>query len=390
MQKTRIVVLGSTGSIGTSTLSLVAEHPDRFEVAALTCRSNHSLLIEQVRRFAPPLVAVGSVEAAAEVRAACPGVEVLEGASGIERAATAPGADIVITAIVGAAGLRPTLAAVRAGLTVGLANKETLVVAGDVVMAEAQRSGARIIPVDSEHSAVFQCLEGRDPASVRRVILTASGGPFHGRAAGTHASITPADALKHPSWTMGQKITIDSATLMNKGLEVIEAHHLFGVGPEKIGVVIHPQSIVHSMVEFVDGSVLAQLSVPDMRGAIAYALTWPERLPDAVAPLDLARLGSLTFGQPDVQAFPCLGLAFTALERGGTIPAVLNAANEVAVDAFLSGRIGFTDIPAIIRQTMARHERRDATSLDAVTAAHDWAHAEASGMVQGIAKEAAR
>ncbi len=370
-----IVILGSTGSIGQSALSVVRKHPDEFAVVALTGHSNRELLSAQIDQFRPKVVATSDPETAEFIRRQGK-ASVLEGVDGLKEAASMPEADFVLSAIVGAAGLEPTLEAVLAGKTIGLANKETLVVAGDAVMEEARRSGAKILPVDSEHSAVFQCLEGRGANDIKKIVLTASGGPFRGRAVEELEDITPAQALRHPSWSMGRKITIDSATLMNKGLEVIEAHHLFGVGPDRIGVVVHPQSIVHSMVEYSDGSVIAQMSVPDMRGAIAYAMGYPDRMDDVIAPLDLASVGSLTFSEPDMSSFPCLGYAYEALERGGTMPAVLNSANEVAVDAFLSGDIGFMDIPRIIKQTMDAHIEAGGPwepTLKRVREAHVWA-----------------
>jgi 1-deoxy-D-xylulose-5-phosphate reductoisomerase len=380
-----IVILGSTGSIGRSTLEVVAANREVFRVKALAAGSNHELLMEQIREFKPKVVAVFSREAAEIVRANS-GIEVLEGGEGVTEIAALEGVDFVLSAIVGAAGLLPTLSAIRKGRAIGLANKETLVVAGELVMEEARRSGSVILPVDSEHSAVFQCLEGRPPESVRRVILTASGGPFSGRKPEELDDIRPEDALKHPSWSMGRKITIDSATLMNKGLEVIEAHYLFGKAPSEIGVVVHPQSIVHSMVEFVDHSVIAQLSVPDMKGAIAYAMSYPGRLGDVMEPLDLARLGQLTFEEPDTDCFPCLAYAYDALRDGGTMPAVLNAANEVAVEGFLEGKIGFMDIPRIIKNTMDEHgsngnDPSAARSLEGVIEAHRWAARRASTLV---------
>ena len=344
-----IVILGSTGSIGRSALRVIEANPDRFRVVGLTGHRNVTLLIEQAIKFKPLAVAVSTPEAASEVRAAL-GIPVYVGVEGIEAIASLERADLVISSIVGSHGLMPTMAAIRAGKAIGLANKETLVMAGEVVMAEARTRGVDILPVDSEHSAIFQCLEGRAPGSVRKLILTASGGPFIGMTTRELEAVTPEAALKHPSWSMGRKITVDSATLMNKGLEVIEAHHLFDAAPEIIDVVIHPQSIIHSMVEFIDGSCLAQLSVPDMRGAIAYAMSCPERIEAAIPALNLASTGTLTFHAPDKAAFPCLCLAYDALSAGGTMPAVLNAANEVAVEAFLEGRIGFMDIPALIRQ----------------------------------------
>ena len=378
----KIVILGSTGSIGRSALSVVESNPERFGVLALTGHSNTQLLLEQVERFRPQVVAT-SHPRTADALSAQGIARVLNGTEGLEEAASLEDADFVLSAIVGSAGLAPTLAAVRAGKRVGLANKESLVVAGEVVMAEARRTGAEILPVDSEHSAVFQCLEGRAANSPRRIVLTASGGPFAGRKMDELEGIRPEDALKHPSWSMGRKISIDSATLMNKGLEVIEAYHLFGTGPESISVVVHPQSIAHSMVEYVDGSVIAQLSVPDMKGAIAYAMSYPDRVDGAVDPLDLAQVGQLTFMEPDMESFPCLGYAYDALRAGGTMPAVLNAANEVAVDAFLSGAVGFTGIPAIIKKTMDAHADGGGpwgAGLDAVLKAHSWAEQEARAL----------
>ncbi len=346
-----ITILGSTGSIGQSALSVVSKHSGEFRVLALTGHSNRELLSAQIDEFRPKVVATSDPETAEFIRRQGK-TSVLEGIEGLKEAASLQDAEFVLSAIVGAAGLEPTLEAVRAGKTIGLANKESLVVAGEVVMAEAERSGATILPVDSEHCAVFQCLAGSAGNAPEKIILTASGGPFRGKRVDELQDITPQQALKHPSWSMGRKISIDSATLMNKGLEVIEAYHLFGVGPDRIEVVVHPESIVHSMVEYVDGSVIAQLSVPDMCGAIAYAMTYPRRMEDVMEPLSLASIGSLTFEAPDMESFPCLAYAYKALEHGGTMPAVLNAANEVVVDAFLNNEIGFMDIPAIINKTI--------------------------------------
>lgn len=376
-----IVILGSTGSIGQSTLDVVAANPDRFRVKALAAGANHELLLEQIKLFSPEAVSMSDPAAADKVRGAVD-IDVFSGVQGAERIAAWDGVDFVVSAIVGAAGLSPTLAAIRKGRDIGLANKETLVVAGDLVMDEAKKSGSAMLPVDSEHSAVFQCLEGRPLESVKRVVLTASGGPFSGRKRDELDSITPEAALKHPSWSMGRKISIDSATLMNKGLEVIEAHYLFGMAPSRIGVVVHPQSIIHSMVEFVDNSLIAQLSVPDMRGAIAYAMSYPDRLDNVMEPLDLAALGQLTFKEPDMESFPCLRHAFDALKEGGTMPAVLNAANEVAVEGFLDGRIGFMDIPRVIGDTMQKYNANGAAgSLEDVLEAHRWAVEACSAMV---------
>ncbi len=366
----RIVVLGSTGSIGTSVLDVVASFPEAFRVVALGAGRNLDRLEEQVRRFRPELVAVADADLAAELsRRVESGCRVVHGQDGLVEAALHPAADGVVCALVGAAGLRSTWAAVDAGRDVALANKESLVVGGAHLTARALKTGARILPVDSEHNAIHQCLRGEDAREVRRLWLTGSGGPFRTRPVATLASVTPAEALRHPTWSMGPKITVDSATLMNKGLEVIEAHWLFGLPPEKIRVVIHPKSVVHSMVEFVDGSFKAQLGVTDMRHPIQYALTWPERWPTSLPPFDPVTAGPLEFEPPDPDRFPCLGLAYRALERGGAAPAVLNAANEVAVGAFLEGRAGFLDIPAVIRSTLDRHEGDPAGSLEEVMAA---------------------
>jgi 1-deoxy-D-xylulose-5-phosphate reductoisomerase len=371
-----VVILGSTGSIGRSALSVLSGHRGRFRVVGLTAHRNLKLLREQVEEFGPEAVAVKDEEAAGEIRGTI-GVPVLSGEAGLCEVASHGSAELVISAIVGSAGLMPTMAAVRAGKQIGLANKETLVMAGDIFMGEARRCGARVLPVDSEHSAIFQCLEGRDGDSLGRIILTASGGPFFGMTAGELRKKTPADALKHPSWSMGRKITVDSATLMNKGLEVIEAHYLFGVEPDSIEVLVHPESVIHSMVEFKDRSCIAQMSVPDMRAAIAYALSYPSRLEEIIPPLDLPALGRLTFSRPDTGSFPCLRYAYEALKAGGTMPAVLNAANEVAVERFLDGRVGFNDIPAIISNTMDEHENRGVEGLESVMDAHEWAAARA-------------
>jgi 1-deoxy-D-xylulose-5-phosphate reductoisomerase len=375
-----IVILGSTGSIGRSALDVISRRPERFRVNGLTANSNIDLLLEQIEAFRPEVVAMADEAAAGELKQRTD-VDVLSGQAGLCDVASLKGADFVLSAIVGAAGLMPTMAAVRAGREIGLANKEALVVAGDVVMREARERGARIIPVDSEHSAVFQCI-GSEREHLKKIILTASGGPFRGMTRDELQRVTPDDALKHPSWDMGKKITIDSATLMNKGLEVIEAHHLFDAQPEIIDVVIHQQSIVHSLVEFKDGCSLAQLSVPDMRAAIAYALSYPERMEGIIKPLDLFEIGELTFMRPDFESFPCLSYAYEALKEGGTVPAVLNASNEIAVSAFLDGDIGFNDIPAIINMTVKSHEKKSADSLDSVLEAHQWAMDRAEELIK--------
>jgi 1-deoxy-D-xylulose-5-phosphate reductoisomerase len=375
-----VVILGSTGSIGKNALDVISRQPERFRVKGLTANSNIDLLLEQIEAFNPEVVAVVDGEAAERLKQRA-NVDVLSGQDGLCDVASFEGVEFVLSAIVGAAGLMPTMAAVGAGRTIGLANKEALVVAGDIVMKEARESGTQIIPVDSEHSAVFQCI-GSDRKFLEKIVLTASGGPFLGMSVDELEHVTPDDALRHPSWDMGKKITIDSATLMNKGLEVIEAHHLFGAQPEIIDVVLHPQSIVHSVVEFNDGCSLAQLSVPDMRAAIAYALSYPERMEGVIKPLDLFEVGELTFMRPDFESFPCLSYAYEALKEGGTMPAVLNAANEVAVSAFLGSDIGFNDIPAIINMTVKSHEKKSADSLDAVLKAHQWGMDRAGELIK--------
>lgn len=379
-----LVILGSTGSIGVSTLEIVAAHPQRFRVVALTAGRNLELFEQQVRAFRPELVAVPDAADAALLRErlgnAAP--RILAGRDGLVACATAAGAELVVSAIVGAAGLEPTLAAIEAGLDVALANKETLVAAGDLVMSAVERHAVNLFPVDSEHSAIFQSLAGHRHHDVRRLILTASGGPFRTSSAAERERVTPADALAHPNWAMGRKITIDSATMMNKGLEVIEAHWLFDLPAERIAVHIHPESIVHSMVEYVDGAVIAQLGIPDMKTPIALALSWPERLPLDLPPLDLCRLGRLHFSEPDLERFPCLALAYRALRSGGTAPALLNAANEVAVEAFLDGRLGFTAIAAVIGTVLDRCAVAAADSLAAVLAADAQARRVAAALIE--------
>jgi len=381
----RLAILGSTGSIGRSALAVVEAHPDRFKVSVLTAGSNIILLEKQVRHFSPEVVAVADETAARDLRKrlgkrSVP--KVLSGRKGVAEAASFEGSDMVLSAIVGAAGLVPTLSAVRAGKTIGLANKEALVMAGGIVMGEARKHRSKILPVDSEHSAIFQCIGSRRKSDVRRLILTASGGPFSDRSFRYLGKIKPEEALNHPRWKMGKKITIDSATLMNKGFEVIEAHHLFGLPAEKIDVVIHPESIVHSLVEFNDRGCMAQLSVPDMKGPIAYALSYPGRLHNVMEGLSLVDAGTLTFKKPQNKNFPCLSYAYEALHAGGTFPAVLNAANEVAVSAFLNNTIRFTDIPMIIRKTMDRHRPESDKELDMILAADCWARKEAGGFIK--------
>ncbi len=367
----RLVLLGSTGSIGVSALKVVADHPDEFEVLALAGARNAKRLAEQAARWRPGLLAVLDENAAAELRALLPPdyrPEILVGPQAYVDLAGLPEAHCVLAAQVGAAGLPPALAAARAGKLIALANKEALVLGGDLIRAACEQSGACVLPVDSEHNALFQGLAGHDPADVRRLVITASGGPFRGRGAAELAGVTREQALDHPNWSMGPKITIDSATLMNKGLEIIEAGHLFGLGLDALEVVVHPQSIVHSLVEYRDRSMLAHLGPPDMRIAIAYCLAYPRRLPLSLAPLDLAAVGSLTFEPPDLEAFPCLGLAFAAMRAGGGAPAVLNAANEVAVELFLAGAVGFMDIPALVDKALATVNPGAPGDLEAVMA----------------------
>lgn len=346
-----ISILGSTGSIGKNTLDVIRKNPERFKVKVLTARGNIALLQKQIEEFQPALVALNDANAAQELQLLGARCMVLSGPEGLAEAAAFP-VDLVVSALVGAAGLQPLLAAIRAGNQVAIANKEPLVMAGDLILEEAQRHAVQLLPIDSEHSAIFQCLQGNKVQDVHCVHLTASGGPFYGRSAAELRAITPEQAMRHPTWDMGAKISVDSATLMNKGLEIIEAMWLFGLRSDQIHVIVHPQSIIHSLVEFNDGSMLAQLGVTDMRLPIAFALNFPERLPAPDRRLDLASLSALHFREPEEDAFPCLGLARRAAATGGTAPAVLNASNEVAVELFCAGRIGFTDIAEIVRNTL--------------------------------------
>ncbi len=366
-----LAVLGSTGSIGTQTLEVVRLFPDAFDVRALTCGSNVELLAEQVREFRPDTVAVGTEARARDLEALLSGeaVDVRVGEEGLCAAATGATVDVVMAAVVGFAGLAPVLAALRHDKDVALANKETMVVAGSLVTDVLDRHDARLLPVDSEHSAVFQCLAGESDRCVEEVVLTASGGPFRTRPADTFDEITVDEALDHPNWSMGAKITVDSATMMNKGLEVIEARWLFDLAPEEIEVLVHPQSIVHSMVSFTDGSVKALMGVPDMKVPIQYALSFPGRWAASHERLDWTELTRLDFEPPDTDTFPCLRLAYDALDVGGTAPAVLNAANEVAVERFLREQISFTDIPRVIERTLEQVPTVSSPSLEDVTAA---------------------
>jgi 1-deoxy-D-xylulose-5-phosphate reductoisomerase len=386
MSKKVLSILGSTGSIGGSTLEVVRQFPERFEVCALAAGRNIGLLLEQIKIFKPSLVAVLDQHLAAQVQQGLMGEscrpEVCFGPDGYARVATFPDAQMLVSAMVGAAGLLPTLAAIQAGKDLALANKETLVIAGQIVMQLAAQKGIRILPVDSEHSAIFQALQGNHRHALKRILLTASGGPFFNKTAEELANVSPEAALRHPNWSMGRKITIDSATLMNKGLEVIEAHWLFGVPVEQIAIHIHPESIVHSMVEYIDGSVIAQMGIPDMRIPIAYALAYPERLPVKSPPLDLFQLRKLNFFPPDEENFPCLRLAYEACRRGATLPAVLNAANEVAVEAFLNGEIGFMGIPQVIETVMKSHHPAASPTLENILEADRWARKEAENLTK--------
>jgi 1-deoxy-D-xylulose-5-phosphate reductoisomerase len=379
----KIAILGSTGSIGTSTLAVAEQFPDRFKVVAIAGGNNSELLESQIRKFKPSLAAIADAKAAESLRKKCNDMQVriVSGVEGMIEVATAEAADITVSAIVGTAGLVPTIAAIQAGKDIALANKEVLVTAGELVMAECRRWNVRLFPVDSEHSAIFQCLHSGQRGDVKRLILTASGGPFRNHSKADLMKVRLAEALKHPNWSMGRKITIDSATLMNKGLEVIEAHWLFGMAPEQIKVLVHPQSIVHSLVEYRDGSVVAQLGMPDMKGPIAYALSYPERLPDVSPGLDLASIATLTFQEPDHELFPCLGYAYDALKAGGSMPAVLSAANEVAVRYFLEEKIGFLDVPRVLKFVMEAHTPVTFKTVDEVLKADLWARREAEKII---------
>jgi len=380
-----LAILGATGSIGTSTLDVVTRHRDRYRLFALAAHSSADALLALCRLHRPRYAVLAGVAPDVRIAAAFSqvGSELLFGTEALEHIATDSRCDVVMAAIVGAAGLASTLAAARAGKRVLLANKEALVMAGPLLMRAAAEGGATIVPVDSEHNAVFQCLS--DARAVRRIVLTASGGPFRAAPLDSLASVTPAQACAHPNWVMGRKISVDSATMMNKGLEVIEARWLFDVPASAIEVVIHPQSIVHSLVEYVDGSLIAQLSNPDMRVPIAYALGYPERIASGARPLDLAALKELSFERPDERRFPCLRLAYRALERGGSAPAVLNAANEVAVDAFLAGRLSFTGIARVIADTLDAVPAAAAADLDAVREADAEARRAAGAGVLAVA-----
>ena len=383
----RIAILGSTGSIGQSALAVVDAHPDRLMIVGLAAGENANRLAEQIARYRPRVVAMASSAAADRLRAIGGLANVRFGGMGREglvAVASDPDVDVVLCASAGTDGLEAVLAAIEAGKTVALANKEVLVMAGGMVMEAARRKGVAILPVDSEHNAIHQCLHGRAASELRRIVLTASGGPFRGRSASQLADVIAADALRHPTWQMGRKITIDSATLMNKGLEVIEAHWLFGLRPNQIDVLIHPQSVVHSMAELVDGSVIAQLGVTDMRLPIQYAFSYPDRWSASLPALDLTRAGRLEFEAPDMASFPCLRLAYRALESELSLPVVLNAANEVAVTLFLEGRMAFPSIAHVIEQAMDAHEPADVATIDQVRAVDRLARERAQVIARGV------
>ncbi len=377
-QPKKIVVLGSTGSIGENVLRVVEKFPDRFQVIGLAAQRQAERLFQQAKKFGVKQVAIAEPETAQKFAGLAPaGTTILRGAEGLETLAALPEADIVVAAVVGMAGLKPVLAALRQGTNVALATKEVLAVAGRHVLRAREKSGAAILPIDSEHSAIFQCLEGRAAAHLRRIILTASGGPFAAREAVDFDKVTIEEALKHPRWNMGKKVTVDSATMMNKGLEIMEARWLFNADLKQIDVLIHPESIVHSFVEFIDGTFLAQVSVPDMRFAIQYALTYPDRLDGKLPALNLSELGVMHFSPPDDKRFPCLALARRAAQEDGTMPAVLNAANEVAVHEFLRGKIMFSGIWRMVEKVMGKHRNNKNPSLEEIILADQWAREEA-------------
>jgi 1-deoxy-D-xylulose-5-phosphate reductoisomerase len=379
----KLSILGSTGSIGQSTLDVVARHPGRFKVVGLAEGHDIKLLAQQIEKFRPKLVSVRDDKSAAGLRELLGShrPEIMYGSEGACAVASLTDADMVVSAIVGAAGLVPTVRAIESGKNVALANKETMVVAGELVSSLAQNKGVKILPVDSEHAAIHQSLAGHRREDVTALYLTASGGPFLRSSREEMERATPQQAIKHPRWSMGAKITIDSATMMNKGLEVIEARWLFGVSPKRIRIVVHPQSIVHSMVEYKDGCVVAQLGVPDMRAPIAYAISWPERVESGVETLDLAKVGSLTFEEPDYDRFPCIRLAYDALDEGRTMPAVLNAANEVAVAAFLDGKLRFTKIANVVEKTMSAHSACAVSTVPEIIKIDAWAREHAKTLI---------
>lgn len=383
----KLSILGSTGSIGVRTLEIVAQHPERFQVVALGGGRNLKKMEEQILQFRPKVVSVLDPPSARSLRAriASKTPEILFGEDGLTAVASHPEADMVVSALAGSIGLLPTFAAIRARKNLAIANKEPLVMAGEILMRECRKRGAAILPIDSEHSAIFQSLAGHRKEDLKRLILTASGGPFLKVPLADLERVTPEEALRHPRWKMGQKVTLDSASLMNKGLEVIEARWLFDVPESRIEVHIHPQSIVHSMVEYIDGSVVAQLALPDMRGPIAYALSYPERLNLQLPSLNLFSIRKLTFSPVEEERFPALGLAYLALEAGGTMPAVLNSANEAAAEAFLQGRLAFREIPRLIREVMDSHRPVSAPDLEEIRNAHSWAQKKSRKRIREFA-----
>jgi 1-deoxy-D-xylulose-5-phosphate reductoisomerase len=381
----RLAILGSTGSIGINTLEIVRQFPEQFEIVGLTAGLNIQLLKQQILQFRPKVVSVFSKELSEVLQRELSGkpVQIVHGVEGLIQVAAHPEVDQVVAAIVGAVGLIPTLSAIKTGKSIALANKESLVMAGKILIEEAKRNHARILPVDSEHSAIFQSLLGHQKQDVHRLILTASGGPFLNLPVERLQGVTVKEALNHPRWEMGRKITIDSASLMNKGLEVIEAHWLFDVPVEKIAVQIHPQSVVHSMVEYVDGSIVAQMGITDMRIPISYALSFPQRLPLSLPRLDLFQKGGLTFFPPDEERYPCLKLAYQSIKIGETMPAILNAADEVAVNAFMEGSLKFTEIPLLIRRVMEEHDVRPAHTIEDILRADHWARERSKAILEG-------
>jgi 1-deoxy-D-xylulose-5-phosphate reductoisomerase len=384
----RLAVLGSTGSIGVNTLDIAGTFGNEFTVVALSAGSNIRLLREQIERFEPKVVSVLNEDLAKTLRGELSPqkTEVLFGVEGLIQISTLPEIDLVVSALVGAAGLIPTISAIKARKTIALANKESLVMAGKLIVEEARQTGSTILPVDSEHSAIFQALADRSKDEVKRIILTASGGPFLHLPYEKMKEVTSREALRHPTWDMGRKVTIDSASLMNKGLEVIEARWLFGIPTEQIVVQIHPQSVVHSMVEYIDGSIVAQMGITDMRIPISYALSYPKRLRLDLPPLDLSHMEGLTFLHPDMERFPCLRLAYRSIEVGETMPAVLNAANEVAVNSFLEEAIKFTDIPAMVEAVMEDHQVKNLTTVDDALRADQWAREKTKELIEGRRK----
>ncbi|WP_284639101.1 1-deoxy-D-xylulose-5-phosphate reductoisomerase [Paenibacillus silviterrae] len=378
----KISILGSTGSIGTQTLDVISHYPEQFEVVALAGGHNVELLAEQVKRFRPSVVSVATQAAADQLIGQVPsGVKVLHGDEGLLETAAGNDADTVVTAVVGSQGLKPTLAAIEAGKQIGLANKETLITAGHLVTEACQRHGVQLLPIDSEHSAIFQCLNGESRDRIHKITLTASGGSFRDRKREELAGVTVKEALNHPNWSMGAKITIDSATMVNKGLEVMEAHWLFGLSYDQIEVLIHPESIIHSFVEFVDHSIIAQLGLPDMRVPIQYALTYPDRMPTPTGRLRLAEVGKLQFRDMDFERYPCMRMAFESGRAGGSVPTVFNAANEIAVARFLQGDVSFLQIEDIIETVLSKHQRVATPTLEEITEIDAWARRTAGASV---------